>query len=67
MIKDGQVAQDQTVDVAVIEVTVLLLLITAVTATWRWTRRRRTRVDSAARRMANRKDLALLKELLEAG
>ena len=46
--------------VAVGQLAILLLLIGAVVAIRRWIRRRRTRVDSAARRMASRADLAHL-------
>ncbi|MBW4700315.1 conjugal transfer protein, partial [Micromonospora sp. RL09-050-HVF-A] len=46
--------------VVVAEVAVLALLTTAAVTAWRWSRRRRTRVDSAARRMATRTDLAHL-------
>ncbi|MFI7080926.1 type IV secretory system conjugative DNA transfer family protein [Micromonospora sp. NPDC049903] len=46
--------------VAVAQLAVLLLLIGTVVAVRRWIGRRRTRVDSAARRMASRDDLAHL-------
>ncbi|MFG1892102.1 type IV secretory system conjugative DNA transfer family protein [Micromonospora sp. NPDC049051] len=45
---------------AVVEVTLLILLVLGGIAAWRWVGRRRTRVDSAARRMASRADLAHL-------
>ncbi|RAO26085.1 hypothetical protein ONO23_05488 [Micromonospora noduli] len=46
--------------VVAIEVGILALLVTVGVVAWRWARRRRTRVDSAARRMASRADLAHL-------